>query len=75
VFANELALLVSGLRLETVVEQIECLGVGSLVGQGKGIQVDGLLEVDGQIATGALRGAYEGVVVGGGNERGAALPV
>ena len=36
VFAVVRALVVGGLGLETVVEQVECLGVGSLVGQETG---------------------------------------
>ena len=37
--ADELALFLCGLWLETVVEQVERLGVGSLVGQGEGVEV------------------------------------
>ena len=45
--------------LEAVVEQVECLGVGSLVGQGEGVEVDGVLEVDDEIASCALGAADE----------------
>jgi hypothetical protein len=57
-----------------VVEQVECLGVGSLVGQGEGVEVDGVLEVDDEIASCAFGAADEVVLVGGGNERGSAFP-
>ena len=74
VLGDELALVVGGLGLKTVVEQVECLGVGSLVGQGEGVEVNGVLEVDDEIASCAFGTADEVVLVGSGNERCTALP-
>ena len=72
-FGNLPTLVVGGLGVEAVVEQIECLGVCSFVRQREGIEVDGVYEVDGQIATATLAFADEVVFVGGGDERGTAL--
>ena len=68
VFGNLPTLVVGGLGVEAVVKQIECLGVCSFVRQREGIEVDGVYEVDGQIATATLAFADEVVFVGGGNE-------
>ena len=64
VVGDELALVVGGLGLEAVVEQVERLGVGSLVGQGEGVEVYGVLEVDDEIASCAFGAADEVVLVG-----------
>ena len=74
VVGDELALLMGWLWVEAVVEQVQCLCIGTFVGQRKVFQIHGALEVDDQIAAGALCVTDEVVFVGGGDERGTAFP-
>ena len=63
-----LALVMGGLGIKAVVEQIECLGVSSLVGQWELVQIDSPVVVYSQITSAALALADEVVFVGGGDK-------